>query len=734
MDKEKIYSNRLALAYLQYVDKKYGPGVTDEILERCKLDRLTLSDTSGFHTAEETEALTMACIEVTGEKDLPYLMGRELPNSLGRVGGFIVGITSPDFLMKSLGQIEGRLARKTINKTTRIGRGRYRVDITFKDGFKEKPLVCRNRLGSYEAAPLFFGLPNAVVEHPLCAHRGEDHCIYVIDFPEYGSGILNRLFAGFTVLAAGLGAAWAFGFDRVWLLVAALACAFLGSLSLAAHRHLAARRSLQWAMLSNEGLARQNAQLESNNARVTSLQDLTATLNGLTRVRDVCELAVGTLVRSFRYGSSQIWLLDPEGKYLACRSAVGYPRDLLAFITNTRFRMGENWDNPYGLLVQTIEQKRTLIVNDPAELIPRLSGRTQDFLKALELSAFVITPLLHEDKPLGILAAEHHDGSKLANHDKVLFQSVSNIVATALVKAELIERMEEKIDQRTRELEAANQQLLTAREMAIQSEKLSSLGQMAAGVAHEINNPLNFLVNIIPDVRRDMEAMEKIRLLALEAGGGLAGKVRELDAAYDLESHLEEKDFVFERIRKALDKSTRIANSLKVFSRSSTKETITRERFADMIREVVDLIPRKVQGDTSIELDIPAGLDWSVNNNEMEQVFLALINNAIDAMGQKGRIRIEALVGHAEVTLAFKDEGPGIPPEALKRIFDPFYTTKPPGKGTGLGLTIASEIVRKYGGALSAASEPGKGATFFIRFRKGAGEEPGAAASPSAAA
>jgi signal transduction histidine kinase len=75
------------------------------------------------------------------------------------------------------------------------------------------------------------------------------------------------------------------------------------------------------------------------------------------------------------------------------------------------------------------------------------------------------------------------------------------------------------------------------------------------------------------------------------------------------------------------------------------------------------------------------------------------------------------MVGEGEMVLLFKDEGPGIPPETLTRIFDPFYTTKPPGKGTGLGLTIASEIVRKYGGALSVTSEPGQGATFFIRFR-----------------
>ena len=164
--------------------------------------------------------------------------------------------------------------------------------------------------------------------------------------------------------------------------------------------------------------------------------------------------------------------------------------------------------------------------------------------------------------------------------------------------AELYEYMERKVAQRTRELAVVNEQLLAAKEMAIQSEKLSSLGQMARRRAHEISNPLNFLVNIIPDVKRDMEGLEAIRTLALTMGPGaeFAEKARQIEESYDLESHLSEKDFVFEKIRKALDKSTRIANSLKVFSRSSSKEKVVRETWVVMVREVIELIPPRIEG------------------------------------------------------------------------------------------------------------------------------------------
>jgi signal transduction histidine kinase len=716
---EGVYSNRLVATNLAYLDEKLGPDATDAILAHIGTDRLKLSDMSGFMSQAQNDAFCFEAIKATGEPDLLYITGREYPKRVGRLLGFVAGVTSPQFLMKSFGQVEERLALKTINRTERIGHNKFKVDITFRDGFKERDFVCRNRTGMYESMPLFFGLPYAQVEHPQCAFRGDDHCVYTVHFPDTGYSLLPRLFQVSAVASLALAVV---GMLRVphwpWL-TAALATLSAGLVCYSVYRGISAKKALEWSVLSNEALVNQNRALESMNLHIQSLQELTVLLNSSTRVQELCERTVNQLVNAFRFGSSQIWLLEAARNELCCRAAVGYGHERAAGLAAASFSLGDDGRTGYGLLARALAEQQTVVINEPESACDTLPPHTRELLEAHELSSLIISPLMHDGKPLGVLAAEYHHGQKLDHKGRVLFQSLSNSVANALVKAELFEEMQSKIEQRTRELEVATQKLLAAQEIAIQSEKLSSLGQMAAGVAHEINNPLNFLINVLPDVRRDVEGLEKLRAVLAEQAlpADVVARWKAIDDEYDLADHLDEKDFVFGKIKKALDKSTHIANSLKVFSRSSSKERVGPENVARMIQDVIDLLPQQVRGDTEIQLDIDPNFELNANKNEMEQAFLAIIKNAIDAMEQKGTVHIHGQRAGAAFVVRITDQGPGIPEAELKKVFDPFYTTKPPGKGTGLGLTIANEIARKYGGTLAVESAPNRGSTFSFTFK-----------------
>src|SRR3954468_2413436 len=130
---EKLYSNRLKVGYLKLMDERAGKAATDAALARYGLDRLKLTDMSGFVDADENDRIMRAAREVTGEEDIGYVVGRNMTRSVGNMQGFIMGITSPSMLMRTFGKIESSLALKTIASIKQIGPDTFQSDITFRD-------------------------------------------------------------------------------------------------------------------------------------------------------------------------------------------------------------------------------------------------------------------------------------------------------------------------------------------------------------------------------------------------------------------------------------------------------------------------------------------------------------------------------------------------------------------------------------------------------------------------
>jgi hypothetical protein len=439
---EKVYSNKIWLSMIQFIEREHGKDLADRVLAEAGLDRLELEDTSGFQPTETGIRLTETAIRLTGKPDLAYLAGRAVADSLGAIGGMILGLTSPGLAMRMISQIESKVALKTINKSEKVGKNQYRVRISFKDGFQEPFLACQNRRGSYEAFPRFFSLPYAEVQHPTCVFKGDAQCEYLITFPEYGYIALKKVALAFGLSALALAVVAAIR-NQGLAAYSGLAALFGALVSFSAYKHFQAKHSLAWTLHSNEGLSKQNRDLEKNNDRITSLQRLTVDLAGTRNVQDTCDILTSALAGEFGYGSSQVWLLDADGKFLANRSAHGYDPDLRAFIRATRFEMGRDWDNPYGLLIQTMQDGKTLLVNDVDEAVSRLSPRTGEFIRALRASAFIVTPLFHDKAPIGLVTAELQNARKLDNNDRLLFQSVSNIAANSIVKHGEEDRIED---------------------------------------------------------------------------------------------------------------------------------------------------------------------------------------------------------------------------------------------------------------------------------------------------
>ncbi|MCK6555248.1 ATP-binding protein [Candidatus Binatia bacterium] len=221
----------------------------------------------------------------------------------------------------------------------------------------------------------------------------------------------------------------------------------------------------------------------------------------------------------------------------------------------------------------------------------------------------------------------------------------------------------------------------------IQSEKMAAIGQLAAGIAHEIRNPLGIITNALYDLGEIVD------------GGNP-------DVKEDLRIATEEMDRVQE-----------IINNLLEFSRESRAE-LEEVDVNDLLRRTLQLMNKSLQNsDVRVITDFAPLRTCRANQNALRQIFLNLITNAVQAMPNGGELRLRTapLVG-GWVQLEFSDTGVGIPVEHLRDIFNPFFTTKAPGQGTGLGLSVVHSVVKRYNGDIQVRSQVNRGSTFTIEF------------------
>jgi two-component system NtrC family sensor kinase len=270
----------------------------------------------------------------------------------------------------------------------------------------------------------------------------------------------------------------------------------------------------------------------------------------------------------------------------------------------------------------------------------------------------------------------------------------ARVVATQAALREANEELERRVAARTADLERALRQLKESEAALVQSEKMSSLGQLVAGVAHEINTPLAYVKNSVAVVRERLPAMRAV----------LGAKDENLE---DLEALTKDGLHGIEQIAEL------VAN-LKNFSRLD-RSKVASFNVNEGVRATL-LIARPTLRKVDLAQDLGEIPSITCSPSQVNQVLLNLLTNASQAIDKpRGIIRLATRrEGADRIAIEVADNGRGIAPDALPRIFDPFFTTKDVGKGTGLGLTIAYKIVSQHGGRIDVRTEVGVGSTFTV--------------------
>jgi signal transduction histidine kinase len=294
--------------------------------------------------------------------------------------------------------------------------------------------------------------------------------------------------------------------------------------------------------------------------------------------------------------------------------------------------------------------------------------------------------------------------------------------ATEQMEREIQERKhaEAEVLRRNAELTELNSKLSHAHEQLVQSEKLASIGQLAAGVAHEINNPIGYifsnfntlegyLAKLIEMLDGYRKAEECIALPAVQAD------IRAMRERLDLDFLKEDIAALMQESGEGIIRVRKIVQDLKDFSHLDSHQEWQWSDLHKGIDSTLNIINSEIKYKADIVKEYGRIPDIECLASQINQVIMNLVVNAAHAIGeQRGRITIRTGGNDEEVWIEVADTGCGIPKENLSRIFDPFFTTKPVGKGTGLGLSLSYGIIQKHNGQISVQSEAGQGTTFRI--------------------
>ncbi len=276
------------------------------------------------------------------------------------------------------------------------------------------------------------------------------------------------------------------------------------------------------------------------------------------------------------------------------------------------------------------------------------------------------------------------------------------------------------------ELNFAIQSLKDAQSQLVHSEKMASLGQLTAGIAHEINNPINFISSGMVSIKMSIESMREIaeEYSRLDEGAELEEvleNVKELKEDHEYEEILEELDELVKDVNYGVTRTIEIVKGLRVFSRLDEEESKTAN-----VNENLDATLTLLRNKTKNTIKVSKFYDEKMDDIEcypgqLNQVFMNILNNGIQAIPadrKDGEITIYTEELEDEVVIRIKDNGMGIPEDIKNRIWEPFFTTKAVGVGTGLGMSITYGIIEKHNGRIELTSEVGQGTEFAITLPK----------------
>ena len=328
-------------------------------------------------------------------------------------------------------------------------------------------------------------------------------------------------------------------------------------------------------------------------------------------------------------------------------------------------------------------------------------------------------------KPINILIKSLGDfakGNFSHRLEETNYLEINRLIRSYNEMAESLEKLyqslEQQVKDRTKELEAAYSELKSTQAMMVHSEKMKSLGELVAGITHEINNPVNFIYGNLIHLKNYttdlMSVIDKYTEFDSDLSDEHKQQIKDLKEEIDLAFLKEDLPELIRSCQEGTERTKNIVLDLKNFSR--LEEAVVNN--VDLPREIdttLNILHNKMKNRITIHKEYQENLSHVEGfGGQLNQVFMNILDNAAFAIQDKGDIWIRLKSDDKNVTIEFEDNGCGMDEETRKKVFDPFFTTKEVGQGTGLGMAISYKVIKNHNGKIDLISEKGKGSKFII--------------------
>ncbi len=432
-------------------------------------------------------------------------------------------------------------------------------------------------------------------------------------------------------------------------------------------------------------------------------------------VSSVYQRVLQHIVDGFEAESGSLALLDKPRDCLTIVAGIDLPNGVIG----SQVKLGE------GVMGWVVQEGKPLLLNGDVSNDSRFQRRREQRGDTSSNSA-ICWPLKIEERTVGGISVnrclketEAVEGCKktpaFLAEDMQQGSVLLNMVSLALSNIQL--HIEQK--RRLEELQELNFKFEEAQTHLMQSEKMASIGQLAAGVAHEINNPIGYvysnlgtLEKYVQDTFGLIDLYEQAEVAITDTG--LRDRIKTAKDKLDITFLKEDLRALMDESKDGITRVKKIVQNLKDFSHVDTSDEW---HFSDLhqgLDSTLNIVNNEIKYKAEVVKEYGVIPEVECLSSQLNQVFMNLLVNAAHAIEEHGTITIRSGQQGDEVWVDIADTGKGIAPEHIKKIFDPFFTTKPIGKGTGLGLSLSYGILQKHHGRIEVRSEVGKGTTFRV--------------------